>query len=109
MMIELPEVDQPNSETISCRESSHGFNREVITVSEPLESREQQVMYIGFNHMLDFSLGIFTVVAPLTFKILKGEQAIGGSEGWNGRNRAGQMLSVLSSDNASHHIRTGSY
>lgn len=42
-----------------------------------MESGEQNVTYIGFNHMIHFSPEILTGVISFTFKILKEEQTSG--------------------------------
>lgn len=79
-------------------------------MDESLESGEQNVTYIGFNHMIHFSPEILTGVISFTFKILKEEQTSGEARVRRGRNRAGQMLRVLQAVVMCHiiNVRAGS-
>ena len=48
-MTRLLKVGRAISETVSCRKSRYGFNKEVMIVNESLEMGEQNVTHISFD------------------------------------------------------------
>lgn len=76
-MTGLLKVGSTNCETVSCRKSRHGLDKEVTVVDESLEMGEESVTYTHFNHMIHSSTGILTIVTSSCFKFWKKNKPVG--------------------------------